>query len=152
MKPTGDPESMLRRAEADLWRHTLSRITSLFGRLVYLASLRDPNTGRYEHYGLAQLYGDEKADEALRRSHARIFSQWLSSTLEQQRADLQQYLAGLGADVRTVLETWSRLAPYQYLVPTTASQHERRLYLADLQAILDLLKSEYGVACLDPDA
>ena len=34
-----------RSAAADLWRNTLSQIPTTFGRLIYLASLRDQNTG-----------------------------------------------------------------------------------------------------------
>ena len=46
-----------RGAAADLWRNTLSQIPTLFGRLVYLSSLRDSNSGAYEHYGLAKVFG-----------------------------------------------------------------------------------------------
>ena len=46
-----------RNAASDLWRNTLSQIPSVFGRLVYLASLRNANNGRYEHHGLALVLG-----------------------------------------------------------------------------------------------
>jgi hypothetical protein len=44
-----------RSATADLFKNTLSRIPTLFGRLAYLASLRDSNSGIYRHYGLASI-------------------------------------------------------------------------------------------------
>jgi hypothetical protein len=141
-----------RSAAAELWRNTLAQIPSLFGRLVYLASLRDQNTGRYEHHGLAQLFGEEVADEALRESHAATFQEWLCYTLEQQKTDLDLYLAGLDTDKRTLLDTWIRLAPYRTLVPASARDVERKLYLADLETLLELLKNEYDVAAPDPDA
>ncbi len=141
-----------RSAAAELWRNTLAQIPSLFGRLVYLASLRDQNTGRYEHHGLAQLFGEEVVDEALRKSHAATFQDWLCYTLEQQKTDLDLYLAGLDTDKRTLLDTWIRLAPYRTLVPASARDVERKLYLADLETLLELLKNEYDVAAPDPDA
>ncbi|HXG33353.1 MAG TPA: hypothetical protein VNJ11_08310 [Bryobacteraceae bacterium] len=141
-----------RSAAAELWRNTLAQIPSLFGRLVYLASLRDQNTGRYEHHGLAQLFGEDVADEALRESHAATFHDWLCYTLEQQKTDLDLYLAGLDTDKRTLLDTWIRLAPYRTLVPASARDVERKLYLADLETLLELLKNEYDVAAPDPDA
>ncbi len=141
-----------RSAAAELWRNTLAQIPSLFGRLVYLASLRDQNTGRYEHHGLAQLFGEEVTDEALRESHAATFQDWLCYTLEQQKTDLDLYLAGLDTDKRTLLDTWIRLAPYRTLVPASARDVERKLYLADLETLLELLKNEYDVAAPDPDA
>ncbi len=88
---------------ADLWRHTLARIPTLFGRLVYLSSLLSQNSGLYEHPALAQMFGDEQADETLRRSHARVFQDWLCLNLEQQKADLLEYLAELPGDRATAL-------------------------------------------------
>lgn len=119
---------------------------------MYLSSLRDPNTGRYEHFGLAQTFDEQEADRTLAESHRQLFSQWLSFNLEQQKADLEVYLGGLGGDRRKILEAWSRMTPYRNLAPATAGDPERRLYLADLETVLELLKNEYGVACPDPDA
>ena len=141
-----------RGAAPDLWRNTLSQIPSVFGRLVYLCSLRDVNSGLYEHYGLSQAFGEEEADLVLRRSHEQAFAEWLCFNLERQKADLDLYLSGLDGNRRAIIGTWSRMVPYRNLIPTTAREVERKLYLADLDAILELLKNEYGVASPDPDA
>jgi hypothetical protein len=152
MRHSDGKSSLERGAAPDLWRHTLSQIPSLFGRLVYLCSLRDTNDGTYEHYGLAQVFGDGEADRVLRDSHQQVFASWVCLTLEQQKTDLDLYLSGLTGNRRTILDTWIRLQPYRNLMPTTAREVERELYMADLEAILGLLKNEYGVACPDPDA
>jgi hypothetical protein len=141
------PEPRLPQAPAaDLWRHTLARIPTLFGRLVYLSSLLSQNSGLYEHPALAQMFGDEQADETVRRSHARVFQDWLCLNLEQQKADLLEYLAELPGSPATALTTWLHLAPYRNLVPAAAQEVERRLYLTDLAMLLELLKHEYGAA------
>lgn len=141
-----------RGAASDLWRNTLSQIPSVFGRLVYLSALRNPNTGRYEHHGLALVFGPDDASRALRKNHYQAFAEWLSFDIEQQKADLDLYLSAIFEEKKTVLEAWMRLAPYRNLLPTTAKAVERRLYLADFQAILELLRNEYAVDDLDRDA
>src|SRR5271170_3371121 len=93
-----------RSAAADLWRNTVSQIPSVFGRLVYLASLRNPNNGCYEHHGLALVFGEDEANKALRNSHTAVFAEWLSFNLEQQKADLDLYITGLFEDKRVVVE------------------------------------------------
>jgi hypothetical protein len=141
-----------RGASADLWRNTLSQIPSVFGRLVYLSSLRGPNTGLYEHHGLALLFGEDEADKALRKSHDDAFADWLNFSLEQQRSDLDLYLSALTGPRRTIVETWIRLMPYRNLVPAAARRSERKLFLADFEALLHGLKYEYGVSDPNRDA
>lgn len=141
-----------RGAAADLWRRTLSQIPTLFGRLVYLSALRDSNTGRYDHFGLSQSFGEIESDRVLRESHEQVFSEWLYLTLEMQQADLDLYLSGLDGDHATVLETWIRLAPYRYLPPSSAREVEKRLYIADLEALLSVLWNRHGIKTGDPDA
>ncbi len=141
-----------RGAAADLWRHTLSQIPALFGRLVYLASLRDSNSGRYEHHGLALVFGDDEADATLKESHRRSFSDWLNFGLEQQKADLDLYFSGLATDKPTLLTTWLRLTPYLNFMPARTSAAERKLYVSDLEVLLNLLRHEYGVEDPGPDA
>jgi len=136
-----------RGATPDLWRNTLSQIPSVFGRLVYLSSLRDPNSGRYEHAGLAQLFGQRESDRALRQSHSQTFDEWLCFDMEQQKADLDLYLAGLMDNRKTIIETWSRLCPYKGLIPTNnVDGHAAELYLAEFNALLQLMMNQYGVS------
>ena len=141
-----------RSAAADLWRNTLSQIPTTFGRLIYLASLRDQNTGSYQHHGLAQLFGAEEADQTLRQSHTQTFSDWLCFNLEQQKQDLEGYLDELHEDKKTILATWIRLSPYRSYVPATARAVERNLFTTDLETVLELLRYDYAVASPDPDA
>ena len=96
-------ESLDRRAVADVWRHTLSQIPSVFGRLVYLAALRNPNSGRYEHHGLALVFGADDANRALKKSHKQIVRRLAAFNLEQQMADLTLYMSDLPEDKKTVL-------------------------------------------------
>jgi hypothetical protein len=141
-----------RSAAADLWRNTISQIPSVFGKLVYLASLRNPNNGSYEHHGLSLVFGEDEANKALKSSHNRVFAEWISFNLEQQKIDLDLYISGLFEDKRVVVETWIRLAPYRNLLPASVRGIEKRLYIADFTALLELFKAAYGVSVPDPDA
>ncbi len=152
MKGTEANDVVDRRAVADVWRHTLSQIHSVFGRLVYLAALRNPNSGKYEHHGLSLVFGSDDASRALKKSHKQVFAEWLSYSIEQQMADLELYLSDLPEDKKTVLRAWTKLAPYENLVPSSAKHVERRVYLSDLRAILELLRGASGVDDLDPDS
>lgn len=145
-------ERFPRSAVDDLWRQTLSQIPSEFGKLVYLASLRDANSGLYEHHGLSAVFGDVEAHNALKTSHENVFAAWLLLSLELQRNDLDLYVAEQDSPRVKILETWLRLKPYQNLPPDTARGVERSLFLSDLETLLTLMRHEHGVSELDPDA
>jgi hypothetical protein len=112
--------------------------------LAYLASLRDVNTDQYHHHGLATVFGEAEAHRALRESHETAFAEWLTFTIEQQKADLDLYLSMLDQPKRFLLQTWQRLAPYRNLIPSSTTDEERHLYLVDLETILELLRNECG--------
>ena len=144
-KPKGTLE---RSAAADLWKNTLSQIPSVFGRLAYLSGLRNANSDRYEHHGLALLFGQDETHRTLRNTHKKAFAEWLTFNLEQQKADLVLYLSSLHEDKKTVLASWLKLGTHKNLIPSSVKGPERRLYLSDLTLLLELLKNEYGA--VDP--
>jgi hypothetical protein len=126
-----------RTPEGELWRATLSQIPTVFGRLAYLASLRDPVTGRYALSRLAAT-DPEDVDRGLCQGHYQVFFQWLTSNLADQKADLDEYLGAAGEP---------RSASYYHdLIPRTARTVERQLYLTDLETLLELRKLEHS-AC-----
>ena len=127
-----------------VWRKILSQIPTVFGRLAYLASLRDTTSGRYSHDTLVRLLGPESADRTLCHSHHQVFSEWLGFSLAEQKSDLDEYLHAAGSP---------RDAPhYRNLVPPTARDVERQLYLTDLETLLELLRYEHGGAFSIPGA
>jgi len=122
----------------DVWRKILAQIPTLFGRLVFLASLRDPATGRYRHEALNAFLGEEDSDRALSRSHHQLFSEWLAYSLAEQKSDLDEYLNMTGGP--------RYVRHYDGLIPPAARDVERQLYLTDLETLLDLLRYEHGGA------
>ncbi len=124
----------------ELWRRTLSQIPTLFGKLVYLSSLRNSNTGTYEHFGFAQRFTALQADKTLRRSHLDMFADWLCFSLEQQKTDLELYLGGLPEDRRMVLANWRLMPPFANLIPASAKLPERDLFLSDLVLVLGTIE------------
>jgi hypothetical protein len=134
------------RAAEDVWGRTISQIPTTFGRIAYLASLRNENSGRYQHFGLARIYSEAEADRVLRLCHREVFSDWLNFSLPEQRRDLEAYLNSIGDDRQTVLATWLDLNPYRNLIPAETMAAERRLYLSDLELILDLLRNELSLS------
>lgn len=134
------------------WQRTLEGIPTLIGRIAYLASLRDPNSGRYQHFGLAQRMGETAADALLRECHAAIFLEWLGLNYASQRSQLTEYLESIDGDAREIFSNWLRLEPYQRWLPAESRETERALFLADLASVSELIRADYGFAFPDRDS
>jgi hypothetical protein len=143
--PRFRPKGVLERsASGDLWRHTLAQIPSLYGRVFYLASLRDPNSGIYRHHGLSAMFGRDESSNALRLSHEQNFREWIKLPLRGQHADLAGYLASLEDPRQMVVEHWLKSRVYRTLVPGSARRTERELFCRELEALLETLRNDSG--------
>jgi len=127
---------LAKSASEDLFRHTLSRVPTLYGKLAYLASLRDSGTGTYRHHGLTASFGREDAANALRESHQLIFMEWLNTTLSDKYDDLTSYFGSLDTVVSETVAQWLKNKSYRACVPASASTAEKELFLIDLEALL----------------
>lgn len=126
----------------------LDAIPTLFGRLVYLAALRDSTSGYYCEASLVPLLGTEGVDRAIRHSHHQVFSQWLSYSLSEQKEDLDDFLRARGHIPGKPIN-WSVEVPYRTLIPPAARDVEKQLYLADLETLMELLTAEHARAFSD---
>jgi hypothetical protein len=77
----------LKSALEDFEANTLEVVPGLLGRLCYVGRLHD-GEGRYEHWGLAKVYGNEAAERAIRASHRVLFSEILKKPLAFLLADV----------------------------------------------------------------
>lgn len=132
----------------------LAHIETSYGRLVYLAGLRNPDTGKYEHYGAtSSISGASGVSRGLKRVHEQIFNEWVSYPLERKKKDIEFYIESIAqVDRNELIDAWLRLTPYKNLVPASIQGPEREKHTSDFEAILGLLKNVYGVASPDPFA
>jgi hypothetical protein len=92
------------------------------------------------------VFSPEAAHEALTESHLKSFREWLAMSLEHQKADLDLYMADQPTDRRTLVENWIRLAPYRSMMPAAVTPPEEDLFMADVEALLKVLKNELAAS------
>jgi len=87
---------------------------------------------------MTALLGPEDGDRAIGRSHQQLFAEWLAYSLADQKSDLDEYLRTVGGP--------RNFRHYHDLIPATAREVERQLYLTDLETLMDLLRYERAAA------
>lgn len=123
-------------AREDLKNRTLARIGLKFGRLLYLASMRDYNTGHYHHDGLALQFSREIAGMALAQEHQEEFISLALSPLEDFANQLQLYLHSVAEEPEEIIRFWQKLEPYRVAIPIDSDPLIAALFLANVKIAL----------------
>jgi len=135
-----------RRIIEDFTLTTLAGIPNVFGRLAYMASLRDLSSGKYEHAGLAALYSDEAIQQSLQVCHEQIFERVLETPLEAQERDLQECLERMPGGLCATVAHWRRMEAYRVLMPERVPGYLKELFCSNLRALLEILREECSKA------
>jgi hypothetical protein len=131
-----------RRVVQDFTMTTLAGIPGQFARLIYIASLRDLSSGRYEHAGLSALYPEEAVQQALQLCHEQIFERILETPLSSQEQDLRTCLERMESGLASTITHWRRMEAYRVLVPEASPGYLKDLFCSNLRALLEILEKE----------
>src|SRR5712692_9669341 len=129
----------VQEAYDDLVNRTLSRIFCDLGRLIYLASTREYNTGNYHHEGLASRFGPEVARKALELAHRLAFYKVSALSLEDLVSELETYLRSTKENPQECLRAWQKLEPYRIAMPADVNVTVARLFTSNLRLALAIL-------------
>lgn len=129
----------VQEAYDDLVKRTLSRISCDLGRLIYIASTREYNTGNYHHEGLASRFSPEAARKALEIAHRQTFYKVSSFSLENLVSELETYLRSTRENPQECLRAWQKLEPYRIAMPTDVNVTVARLFTSNLRLALAIL-------------
>ena len=125
----------------DFTSRTLAVIPSYFGRLYYISSLKDPNTGRYSHDGLKDVYSENSVQAALTQCHEELFSRILETPLKEQECDLRKCIGSAGDEFWNVVETWRWSRYYQSMCPDGLPDYLNELFCSNMGALLEVFSA-----------
>jgi len=108
-------------------------------RMIYLASLRDCNSGRYLHPDLSPGLGVEEADRVLRACHEEIFQRLLVARFSEYVLQLEEYIQYTRTEQTTVLQTWESLQAYRATIPVHARPISAELFSLNIDVALVIL-------------
>jgi hypothetical protein len=120
----------------DLLQRSLAKIPCDLGRLIYLASTRDYNTGTYHHDGLAARFRSDVASQALATAHREVFCKLAICSLELLVQQLEVYLNSSSEGPLEVLRIWQKLEPYRVAIPVDANPAVAQLFLSNIRLAL----------------
>lgn len=131
----------VQQAADDLRHRTLSEIPRSLDRLIYLASMRDYNTGLYYHDGLASRFTQEVACEALADCHREAFSQLIGCSLRELVGQMEDYINSTHTSPRDFVAAWKKLEPYRVAVPVETDPVLAQFLFSSFKIALAILEA-----------
>jgi len=131
------------QAYDDLLRRSLSRVGGDLARLIYLASTRDYNTGKYHHDGLAARFDADVACQALELAHRETFQRIGAASLEQLVDELESYVNSSQQSREDVLRAWQKLEPYRVALPADVNVAVAQLFVSNVKIAVAILQRRY---------
>jgi hypothetical protein len=135
----------VQQAAEDIRHRTLSEIPRPLDRLIYLASMRDYNTGLYYHDGLASRFTQEVACHALADCHREAFRELVESPLQDLVGQMEAYMDSTRTSPGDFLTAWKKLEPYRVAVPVETDPLSAQFLFSSFKIALAVLESR-----LDP--
>jgi hypothetical protein len=139
-------------AVEDLRHRTLSEIPRSLDRLIYLASMRDYNTGLYYHDGLASRFTQDVACEALADCHREAFNQLVSCSLRDLVGQMEEYINSTHTSPRNFVTAWRKLEPYRVAVPVETDPVVAHFLFSSFKIALAVLEARLRSAQPEPVA
>ncbi len=127
----------LKSALEDLKQTTLSTVSGLLGKLVYLASLRR-GTEHYQHWGMEAVHGKEASERALRTAHAEVVASILKTPLAVLEEDLERSSAASATPAAEYVNSMRN--QFSDLLPTGRNNTPLAAHLNSVLVALSSLK------------
>ena len=114
------------------FQQTVREVSSIFGRLVYLASLRDPGCGRYSHQLFRQPFDLDGGHELIQAAHRAVFDSWLKLGLEDRVEDYKAFLdSRAGVHYHTC---------FNDAIPGVALPVEQKFFMDEMALVVEVLQ------------
>jgi hypothetical protein len=131
----------VQQAAEDLRHRTLADIPRSLDRMIYLASMRDYNTGVYYHDGLASRFTQDAACEALADCHREAFRNLVGCSLEGLVQQMEAYMSSTRTSPIDFLTAWRRLEPYRVAVPVETDPISAEFLFSSFKIALAILEA-----------
>jgi hypothetical protein len=126
----------------DFSTHTLAAISTAFGRLYYVNSLKDSESGCYVHEGLTSLYPEGAVQEGLAQCHEELFVRILETPLREQELDLKKCLRAAGERYGELMESWGGKESLRDLCPEGVPEYLHDLFCSNMSALLSIASNK----------
>ncbi|MGB2607056.1 MAG: hypothetical protein WBC78_25860, partial [Candidatus Sulfotelmatobacter sp.] len=125
----------------DILRALRASLPNDLSRLIFLAILRDNNSGHYYHPEVAQRFSGEVGDRAMLACHHEIYARVVALPLEDLTDQLDVYMATVPAPKQRLIESWTKLRAYRATIPMDADPISTEIFFMKVEVAVAILEA-----------
>jgi hypothetical protein len=126
---------------ADILRALTVSLPNDLSRLIFLATLRDNNSGHYFHPDLARRFSERAADWAMLACHQRIYKQVVALPIEDLTDQLDLYVTTVPAPRERMIESWTKLQAYRATIPMDTDPISAEIFFMKVEVAVAILEA-----------
>jgi hypothetical protein len=125
----------------DILRALSVSLPNDLSRLIFLATLRDNNSGHYFHPDLTRRFSERVADWAMLACHQRIFKQVVALSIEDLTDQLDLYVTTVPAPRERMIESWTKLKAYRATIPIDTDPISAEIFFMKVEVAVAILEA-----------
>lgn len=134
-------ESSQDAVREDILRALRVSLPNDLSRLIFLATLRDNNSGHYYHPEVARRFSGEVADRAMLECHRRIYEQVVALAIEDLTDQLDVYIATVPVPRGRLIESWTKLKAYRATIPMDTDPIAAEIFFMKVDVAVAILEA-----------
>lgn len=132
-------------AVEDILRALRLSLPNDLSQMIFLATLRDNNSGHYYHPEVARRFSVEVADRAMLACHRKIYERVVALTLEDLTDQLDVYVATVRAPRERVIESWTKLQAYRATIPIDTDPISAEMFFMKIDVAVAILAARLPI-------
>jgi len=136
-----DDEDSHRAVVHDILRALAASLPNDLSQLIFLATLRDNNSGHYYHPEVARRFSVEVADQSMLVCHRRIYQRVVALPLEDLTDQLDAYTATVRAPKERLIESWTKLRAYRATIPMDTDPISAEIFFMKVGVAVAILEA-----------
>ena len=138
---TSHEESSQDAVREDILRALRVSLPNDVSRLIFLAILRDNNSGHYYHPEVAERFSVEIADRAMLACHRQIYERVVALSLEDLTDQLDAYMSTVPVSKERLIESWTKLRAYRATIPMDADPISTEIFFMKIEVAVAILEA-----------
>jgi len=119
----------------------LQALPNNLSRMIYLATLRDNNSGHYYYPELTRRFSAEVVDRAMLACHGQLFDRVVQLSLEDLTESLDVYMASTHVLKARFIQSWKKLRAYRATIPIDSDPISAEVFFMKVEVAVSILEA-----------